>query len=71
MGWIPTVIIFVSMLALAGVARWKTNQEYVPGKPRYIPWNIVMLTAAAIAIFMLVHMFSLSGIEVGQGRGRI
>lgn len=68
MGWIPTIVIFVAMLALAGLCRYQTNKPYEPGKTRYIPWNLIMLTAAAVAIVMIVHMFSLYGLDVGGGR---
>lgn len=70
MGYIPTIVIMVAALALAGFARWKANQPYEPGAPRYINWNLVMIASGAIAIFMLTHIFALSGIEVGQGRRR-
>ncbi len=70
MGWITTITIFVIAVGLAGLCRYQTNKEYIPGTPRYIPWNLIMLTAAAVAIFMIVHMFSLSGFEVGGGRPR-
>jgi len=68
MGFIPTIAIMVAAISLAGFARWKANKPYEPGVPRFINWNLVMIFSAAIAIFMLVHVFSLSGIEVGQGR---
>jgi hypothetical protein len=70
MGLIPTLMIMGAALAFAAFARWKANQPYEPGVPRYINWTLVMIFAGAVAILMLVHLFSLAGIDVGQGRPR-
>ena len=68
MGWITTVSIFIAAAATVAFCRFQTNKEYEPGKPRYIPWNVIMFTAAFIGILMLVRMFSLAGFDVGGGR---
>ena len=65
---IPTSAVFMLGVAVVILGRFMSNQPYEPGKPRYIPWTIVMITGGAIAIFMLVHFFSLMGLEVGGGR---
>jgi len=70
MGLITTLLIMAGALGLGGFARYKANQPYEPGTPRLINWNLVMILAGVVAIIMLVHLFSLSGFEVGQGRGR-
>lgn len=68
MGWITTVSILVVMASTIVLCRYQTNKEYEPGKPRYIPWNVIMFTAAFFAILMIVRMFSLAGFDVGGGR---
>lgn len=68
MGMTVTLIIMGGAMALAALGRYMTNRPYEPGTPKYIPWNIIMITSAAITIFMLVHVFSLMGIDVGGGR---
>jgi len=68
MGLTVTLIIMGIAAAIVVLARFMTNRPYEPGKARHIPWNIIMITAAAIAIFMLVHVFSLMGYDVGGGR---
>ncbi len=68
MGFVLTIIIMAAAIAVAAFARWKANQPYEPGVPRYINWNIIMILAGVVAVLMLTHIFALSGIEVGQGR---
>ena len=68
LGLYPTIGILVAALGAVAFARFKANQPYEPGVPRFINWNIVMMMSALVAILMVVHLFSLSGMEVGQGR---
>lgn len=70
MGMIPTIAIMIGALGLVVFSRHKANQPYEPGVPRFINWNLVMIFSAAVAVLMLVHIFALSGVDVGQGRGR-
>lgn len=68
MGLIPTLIALAVLIGIVFFARWKANQPYEPGAPRYINWNIVMIVAGAVAVILVAHLFSLSGIETGKGR---
>jgi len=70
MGLIPTLLIMAGAIGVGAFARYKANRPYEPGTPRLINWNLVMIFAGVVAIIMLVHLFSLSGFEVGQGRRR-
>ncbi len=69
MGLTTTLLVFAFGIGTVILGRHMSNRPYEPGKPRYIPWTIVMITGGAIAIFMLVHFFSLMGLDVGGGRG--
>ncbi len=68
MGLTLTLIILFGAAAVVALSRYMTNRPYEPGKARHIPWNLIMITAAAVGILMLVHVFSLIGIDVGGGR---
>jgi len=69
MGLIPTLIALAAAIALAAFARYKANQPYEPGAPRFVNWTLVMILAGAIAVILVAHLFGVFGIETGRGRG--
>lgn len=58
-----TLAITAAFTALAGFAGWRGARppDLVKG-PRMAPWRLIMLTAAAVVILLLVHLASLTGV---------
>lgn len=55
------------LLALAAFAGWRGAQppNFAKG-PRLAPWRLIMVTAAALALFLLVHIVNLLGVTTGR-----
>jgi hypothetical protein len=58
-----TLAITAAFTALAAFAGWRGARppDLVKG-PRMAPWRLIMLTAAAVVILLLVHLASLTGV---------
>ena len=57
-----------ALLALAVFAGWRGARPPNPHKgPRLTPWRFIMVTAAALAIALLVHVVNLLGVTTGRG----
>ena len=57
-----------TLVACAGVfAGWRGARPPNPHKgPRMIPWRLIMVTAAAGLLLMLVHAVNLLGVTTGR-----
>lgn len=62
MGWIATLAIAGAALLVALFSGWRGARppDFVRG-PRMVPWQFVMLLAAALVVLMLAHMAVLAG----------
>ena len=60
----------LTILAISGglfvFASLHAKRPADPLKPRLLPWRAIIITAGAVAIFMLVHLFNLIGFQTGQ-----
>jgi hypothetical protein len=64
-----TLSIAAALLAVAVFAGWRGARPPNPHRgPRLMPWRLIMVTAAAGLLAMLVHLVNLLGLTTGQGR---
>jgi hypothetical protein len=64
-----TLILAAAFCALAALAAWRGARPPNPMKgPRLMPWRLIMLTSAALALLMIVHLANLVGVTTGGGR---
>ena len=64
-----TLSLAALFLGLAVFAGWRGARPPNPLKgPRLIPWRLIMLTAAAGAVLMTVHLVNLGGMVTGSLR---
>ena len=64
-----TLILAAIFFGLAALAAWRGARAPNPLKgPRMIPWHLVMLTCAALAMLMIVHLLNLAGVNTGRGQ---
>ena len=64
-----TSILAAAFAALAALAAWRGARPPNPLKgPRMMPWRLIMLTSAALALLMLVHLVNLVGVTTGGNR---
>lgn len=62
-----TLAILAALLAIAAFAGWRGSKPSNPVKgPRLMPWRFIMVTASALALFMLVHVVNLMGMKTGR-----
>ena len=67
MGWTPTIITAAAALAIGVAAGWRGARAPDPRRgPRLIPWRMIMLLAAAVLLYMVVHMVNLAGVVTGR-----
>lgn len=60
---------FAVSAAVMAFAWWRGERPYVPAQgPRWIPWTLIMLTAAVVCLMLAVHAINELGIETGRGR---
>jgi hypothetical protein len=53
--------------ALAALFGWLGARKPDPGSgPRLIPWRLLMLLAAALAVMLLVHLVNMLGVTTGH-----
>jgi len=67
MDWGVTLGVILGAAGLSVFAGWRGARpsDLVRG-PRLIPWRLVMVLAAAVAMLGLVHAANLLGIETGR-----
>jgi len=63
----PTLWLLGSAVAVAIFAGWRGARppNLIRG-PRLMPWRLLMVTAAALALVMLVHTVNLLGVHTGR-----
>lgn len=62
-----TLALLAAALALALVSGWRGARKPDLAKgPRLVPWRMIMLTAAALAMLLLVHAVNLLGVTTGR-----
>lgn len=67
MDWAATVLSLAASAGLAAFAGWRGARppDLVRG-PRLVPWRLIMVMAAVAALFTLVHIANLLGVETGR-----
>ncbi|MFC3076575.1 hypothetical protein ACFODL_00590 [Phenylobacterium terrae] len=62
-----TLALLAAAAVLAVFAGWRGARKPDPFKgPRLIPWRAIMLTSAAMALLLLVHVVNLLGVTTGR-----
>lgn len=60
----PTLIGLAACIGAFFLARWRAGQPVRPERgPRLIPWTLIAILAAAIAIVMVAHLVELAGMD--------
>ncbi len=62
-----TLALLIIGAASAGLFGWLGARPLRPGRPRMVPWQVLMIFSAAWCIMMLVHLLSLVGVHTGAG----
>ena len=62
-----TLALCAALLFIAAFAGWRGSKppDVMKG-PRMIPWRFIMVTAAAFAMFLIVHVVNLLGVTTGR-----
>ncbi len=62
-----TLALCAALLFIAAFAGWRGSRppDVMKG-PRMIPWRFIMVTAAAFAMFLIVHVVNLLGVTTGR-----
>lgn len=67
MGIELTSALLAAATLLAVFSGWRGARKPNPARgPRLIPWRALMLTSAAMAVLMLVHLVNLLGVTTGR-----
>lgn len=67
MGIETTTALLAAAAILAVFSGWRGARKPNPLKgPRLIPWRAIMLTSAAMAVLLLVHLVNLLGVTTGR-----
>jgi hypothetical protein len=62
-----TLALLSAAAALAVFSGWRGARKPDPFRgPRLIPWRAIMLTSAALAVLLLVHLINLLGVTTGR-----
>ena len=65
-----TLAISGALAGLALFAGWRGARPPDPHRgPRLMPWRLVMVTAAAGLLAMIVHLVNLLGVTTGRSTG--
>lgn len=63
MSFLPTVLLLIAAVATAVFAAWRGSRPPdLQRGVRMVPWRFVMLLAATVAFFALVHLAALGGV---------
>jgi hypothetical protein len=60
-----TLALLVLGAALAGLCGWLGARPRPPHQPRMVPWQFLMMLAAAWTLLMVVHLLNLLGAHTG------
>ncbi|MHA6287317.1 hypothetical protein [Maricaulis sp. CAU 1757] len=64
-----TLVGLALTIALFVIARWRAGQPVRPEKgPRMIPWTLIAVLVAGIAVILLAHLAELAGLDLSQVR---
>ncbi len=67
MDLLPTLILFLLAAAVVAFAGWRGAHPFDPRRgPRMVPWRLIMVTAAMVALVLLVHLANLLGMKTGR-----
>lgn len=67
MGLTTTAALLAAAAAIAVFSGWRGARKPDLFKgPRLIPWRVIMLTSAAMAVLLLVHLVNLLGVTTGR-----
>lgn len=62
-----TTGLLVAVLAFTGFSGWRGAAPFDPRRgPRLVPWRFLMVTAAVLALVLLVHLVNLLGLHTGR-----
>ncbi|HEX8234218.1 MAG TPA: hypothetical protein VF559_12840 [Caulobacteraceae bacterium] len=62
-----TWIVAAIALAIALFAGWRGARKPDPNRPpRLVPWRLIMVLAAAVLLYMIVHLVNLAGVDTGR-----
>lgn len=61
-----TLIILGVSIVLAGFCGWMGARPKVPGRPRMVPWQFLMMLSAVGVLLMAVHLLNLVGVQTGN-----
>ena len=68
MEWALTISALVAGAGIAGTMAWLEKRPRVDLKPRLVPTTPIMFLGILIAIMALVHILTLTGIELPSRR---
>ena len=57
--------------ALFALTAWRASRPSEPPKVRLVPWTLLTIVLGAFFLLLLANLFSLFGIETGQGFPRL
>jgi hypothetical protein len=67
--WILTLASLAAAVSIYGVAIWQSSRKRKDSlRARWVPWKFVVLLAAAVMVYALVHVLTLLGFKPGAGR---
>jgi hypothetical protein len=62
-----TLALLILGAASTALFGWLGARPFQPGRPRMVPWQILMMFTAAWCIMMVVHLLTLLGVHTGGG----
>jgi len=66
-----TLIVLGGAAIVLAAAYWRDHRPRTDTvKIRWVPWRFIMLLAAAVILFCLVHLVNLGGLTTGQAGAR-
>jgi uncharacterized protein (DUF983 family) len=66
-----TLVVLGAASIVLAVAFWRDHRPRTDSlNVRWVPWRFIMLLAAAIILFCLVHLVNLGGLTTGQAGTR-
>jgi hypothetical protein len=63
-----TSAVLAAAVVLFAYGSWRAAQPADPLRPRVIPWRPLLIACGAVAIFMVVHLLNLLGVQTDQPR---
>jgi hypothetical protein len=66
---LPVTIALLALGAvLTGLFGWLGARPKTLGRPQMVPWQLLMMVAAAWCLMMIVHLLNLLGAHTGGGQ---